>query len=141
MHTYIYIPHSIVEETKKKSPVQGKHSLEPLRSFTKLNDVPLAMLEDTDIVNDAEVHTEKADLWQCIEGEAVFTIGGEMVSPWFKKNTDGTEDKTEIFAKEIAGGDEQVIKKGDCLWIPAGVPHTHRAEGTARFFVIKVPKV
>ena len=136
----IYIPHAVIEKTEKNLPQQGKHSLEPLRSLTKSNEVPLSILEDTDIDNEAEMHMTKADLWQCIEGEATFILGGEMVNKRVKKNQDGSEDQTEIFAETISGGKEQVIKKGDWLWIPAGIPHQHRARGTARFFVIKVPK-
>lgn len=139
MADYIHIPHAVIEETKNTPPKQGKHSLEPLRSFAKSHSLPLSLLEDTDVENEAEVHKTKADLWQCIEGEATFTIGGELVNSRVKKNADGTEDITEIFAEKISNGQEQMIKKGEWLWIPAGVPHSHRAKGTARFFVIKVP--
>lgn len=141
MADYIHIPNSLIEESKNTPPQQGKRSLEPLRSFAKEHGVPLAILEDTNIENEAEVHKTKADLWQCIEGEATFTIGGEMVEPYTKKNSAGIEDPNELFAKKTAGGKEQVMRAGDWLWIPAGLPHTHRAKGTARFFVIKVPNI
>lgn len=133
MTDYIHIPGSIIEETKNTLPQQGKRSLEPLRSFAKEHGVPLAILEDTDVENEAEVHKTKADLWQCIGGEAVFIIGGELVEPYTKG------DPNELFAKSIVGGKEQIVRAGDWLWIPASVPHAHRAQGTARFFVIKVP--
>ncbi len=132
-NNFIFISHSVINETKNTPPTQGKHSLEPLRSFAKSHEMPLALLEDTDVENEAEIHKTKADLWQCIEGEAVFTIGGELTDSYTKGDSD------ELFAKEIHGGKEQMVQKGDWLWIPAGVPHTHRAKGTARFFVIKVP--
>lgn len=141
MKEYIFISHSIVEDTKNNVARQGKYSLEPLRSSAKAHGVPLAMLEDTDISNEAEVHITKADLWQCIEGEATFTIGGEMIDPYMKKNSQDREDPNELLAKEIKGGAEQVVQQGDWLWIPAGIAHQHRAKGTARFFVIKVPQI
>jgi mannose-6-phosphate isomerase-like protein (cupin superfamily) len=140
MEKFIFIAKSFVDETLAGSPVQGKHSLEPLRSFAKTNGVPISILEDTDVENEAEVHMTKADLWQCIAGEATFTIGGELVNSRVKKNADGTEDSTEIFAETISEGREQVVREGDWLWIPAGLPHSHRAKGIARFFVIKVPE-
>lgn len=135
MNDFIVISHSIIADTKNNLPAQGKHSLEPLRSFAKSHGVPLALLEDTDVENDAEIHKTKADLWQCIEGEAIFTMGGELVDSYTKG------DPEELFAKKIVGGREQIVKAGDWLWIPAGVAHTHRAKGTARFFVIKVPQI
>ena len=127
-------------ETLAAAPVQGKKSLEPLRTFSKETGFPLNIVENHEVTDNlAEVHMHEADLWGCIEGEATFICGGEMVDPWCKENKDGTKDEREIKAKEIKGGTEIVLKKGDWLWIPAGEPHQHQATGTARMLIIKVP--
>ncbi len=120
---------------------QGKRLLEPLKTFSKEHGVPFNVLEDNNIINEAEVHTHEADLWHCLEGEVKFTYGGEMANPWLKQNADGTLDEREIKAKEILGGTEITLRPGDWLFIPAGEPHAHKTEGVARLVIIKIPKV
>ncbi len=119
---------------------EGKRELEPLKSFAKENGVPINVLEDTNIENEIEVHTNMGDLWYCLEGEATFLLGGELVDPKIKLNKDGTENPNEIRAQTVTGGEEKTLKVGDWLWIPPGVPHTHSAKGTARLAIIKIPK-
>ena len=136
----VLISENIIKQTLSSVPVQGKRLLEPLRTLSLKEKIPLNILEDKDIVNEAEVHTHEADLWLCLEGEVTFTCGGEMLKPWFKKNTDGTEDQREIKAKKISGGTQFVLKAGDWLWIPAGVSHQHQTSSLARLVIIKIPK-
>lgn len=120
-------------------PIAGKNLLEPLKSMAVKHDLPFKILEDHQIVNDAEVHVREGDLWYCIEGEARFIYGGALVEPQIKVRKDGTRDVNELFAKEISGGTEVVVTSGDWLWIPAGQPHQHSCVGTARFMIIKIP--
>ena len=42
-----------------------------------------------------------------------------MVDPWFGKNPDGGENRDEIKAKEIKGGDTVVLRPGACFFTPA----------------------
>ena len=130
-----------IEKTLKSPSSQGKRLLEPLKIFSKENSIPLNVLEDNNVVNEAEVHKHEADLWCCLEGEVTFIYGGEIVNPWVKKNADGTLDEREIKAKEIIGGTEVLLKPGDWLFIPAGEPHMHKMDGVARLIIIKIPKV
>jgi quercetin dioxygenase-like cupin family protein len=97
-------------------------------------------LEDKAVINDAEVHVKEADLWYVLEGEVTFIHSGEMVQPWFGKNKDGSENKNEIKAKEIKGGEKVTLREGDWFWIPAGVPHIHKTDGVCRMAIIKIPK-
>lgn len=131
-----------IDKTLASVPTQGKKLLEPLKSLAAANKLPFNILEDKEILNnDAEVHTHESDLWLCLEGEVKFVYGGELTDPWFKKLADGTEDRREIKAKEIRGGETAILKPGDWLWIPAGQPHQHQCAGTARLAIIKIPKV
>ena len=142
MNTFVYIPKSVVDESLGQEPRAGKHLLEPLMALAKAGNMPLNILEDHQVMdNEAEIHTEEADLWLCLGGEVTFTCGGEMDAPWNKKRADGSEDSTQVKAKSISNGDLITMKPGDWLWIPAGVPHQHNTSGTARLAIIKVPKV
>jgi len=130
-----------IAKTLKTKPTDGKRLLEPLKSIVAAHTLPMNILEDKNVVNDAEVHTHESDLWLCLEGVVTFTCGGTMVRPWHGKRADGTENPNELKAKTIKGGKKMVLKPGDWLWIPAGVPHSHSAKGTARLVIVKIPKV
>ena len=135
-----YLPETQVKKTLAASPTIGKKLLEPLKEIAKNNNLPFNILEDHQLTaNDAEVHQREADLWLCLEGEVVFVCDGEMVEPWYKKLADGSEDRREVKAKSIRGGTTYVLKPGDWLWIPAGVPHQHTCAGTGRLVIIKIP--
>ena len=116
----VHIPKENIDATLKNSPVKGKNLLEPFRTFALQNKLPFAILEDTSVENDAEVHVKEGDLWFCLEGEAKFVCGGEMVEPKCRLNADGTENKNELFASKIKDGGEFVVRAGDWLLIPAG---------------------
>ena len=134
----VLVRKEVLDETLASTPTQGKHLLEPLKSFALANKLPFNILEDKDVSNEAEIHTHEGDLWQCLEGEVEFIYGGELVEPWFKKLPDGSEDKREVKAKEIKNGTKVTLRPGDWLWVPAGEPHTH--SGTGRLVIIKIPK-
>lgn len=134
----VFLSNRVVAETLALSPVQGKHPLQPFSNQAKDAGVPITILEDNVVVNDAEVHRHEADLWVCLEGEVEFIVGGTLVNPWAKDLGEGKKDDREIKAKEIADGTSYLLGKGDVLWIPAGQPHSHRTTGTARLYVIKV---
>ena len=137
----VYVSAGEIKETLGSEPTQGKRLLEPLKSFAKERGLPFNILEDKEVTNEAEIHMHEGDLWHCLGGEVVFIYGGEMVEPWFKKNADGSEDKREVKANEIKGGERTVLKSGDWLWIPAGEPHQHMCKGVARLAIIKIPKI
>lgn len=130
---------SDVDATLASPPAQGKRLLEPLKAIAAELKLPLNILEDKEVSNEAEVHRHEGDLWQCLEGEVTFVYGGEMVAPWTKKLPDGGTDEREIKANEIRGGTEVTLRPGDWLWIPAGQPHSHRTDKTARLAIIKIP--
>lgn len=128
-----------IDATLGAQSTQGKRLLEPLRSLAGVHDVPINILEDNNVVNRAEVHKHEADLWQCLEGEVTFVYDGELVNPVALNRPDGSIDEREWSGDEIRGGIEAVLKPGDWLWIPAGVPHQHKCSSIARLIIIKVP--
>ena len=135
-----YVPKQQLDETLRAPALQGKHNLEPFLSFAKEHSLPFNILEDNNVTNDAEIHKIEDDLWLCLEGEVTFTCDGKMENTWFGKNKDGSENQNEIKAKTLLGGTEYLLKPGDWLWIPAGVPHQHSTTGVARLIIIKIPK-
>lgn len=138
----VFVRREEIEHTLKMKPTQGKHMLEPFASFVKSVGLPFSILEDVRLFeNDAEIHMREGDLWFCLEGEATFIYGGELVNPRVKKNLDGTEDKNELKGKSIAGGTTIVFRSGDWLWIPAGVPHQHTASDKVRMVIAKIPEI
>lgn len=136
----VFVPKEKMGETLRTQPVQGKRLVEPLKSFAAQTGFPMKILEDVDVVTEAEIHKTEGDLWQCLEGEATFVCGGELVDPWQVKKADGTSDSNELKAKEIRGGTTHVLKPGDWLYIPPGEAHQHSAKGVARLLIVKVRK-
>jgi mannose-6-phosphate isomerase-like protein (cupin superfamily) len=65
----------------------------------------------------ALVHGKKTDVWVVREGEGTLVTGGELVDP-----RKGTEEG-DASGRSIRGGVERIIKTGDVIFIPAGVPH------------------
>lgn len=128
-----------IEAMCVKAPIKGRSLLEPLQSTASKRGLPLKILEDHQVVNEAEVHVSQGDLWYCLEGSPTFIYGGAMVDPQVKVRKDGIKDTNELLAKEIFGGTTVVLKPGDWLWIPAGQPHQHSCTDTARLMIIKIP--
>lgn len=141
MNKAVIVRKEEIFKTLSVQALSGKRLLEPLKSFSAENKFPLNILEDKEISNDAEVHKLEGDLWHCLEGEVTFIHGGELADPVFGHNADGTINENELSAKEISGGEEMIVKKGDWFWIPAGVPHQHSCSGTARLIIIKIPNI
>jgi mannose-6-phosphate isomerase-like protein (cupin superfamily) len=123
---------------KSIAPEAGKRLLQWPQ---ELQGLPFAILEDSAVTNDPEIHMKEGDLWQCLEGEVKFVCGGELERMFEKQNSDGSNNPDELSGTSIIGGVEYVLHPGDWLWIPPGVPHQHSAEGTARLFIQKIKEV
>ena len=133
MDNCFLVKKELIDQTLKTGAQPGKNLLEPLKFLATENKLPFKILEDKDVVNEAEVHKTEGDLWYCLEGEVKFIYGGELVEP--------REVKTnELKAGGIKGGSEIILKPGDWFWIPAGQPHQHSCSGTARLMIIKIPQ-
>lgn len=131
-----YIPAATITETLQALPQEGKRLLEPLKAAG----LPINILEDVAVANAPEIHLHEDDLWICISGEVTFLVGGEVIGAYSKVKKDGTQNLNEITGERIEGGEQYTLHPGDILHIPAGVPHSHGAEGAARLYIIKIPK-
>ena len=139
MDQCVLVKKELIKETLMAEAKQGKRLIEPLKSFALENNLPFKILEDKEIINEAEVHKKEGDLWYCLEGEVQFIYGGELLEPKVL-NKNGIANEDELNSKEIIGGTEVTLRPGDWLWIPAGQPHVHNCPDTARLIIIKIPK-
>jgi len=81
---------------------------------------------------EVEIHERDTDVFYILDGTATFVTGGKAVEP-------RTVSAGEIRAKEIAGGMERKLAKGDVIVIAKGVPHWFKqVDGTFVYFVVKV---
>jgi mannose-6-phosphate isomerase-like protein (cupin superfamily) len=64
----------------------------------------------------ALVHPKTTDVWVVREGSGTLVTGGSLINPKTSANGD-------LSGSGIQGGVERVIKTGDVVFIPAGVPH------------------
>src|SRR5439155_11028463 len=64
----------------------------------------------------ALVHPKTADVWVVREGSGTLVTGGTLVEPKTSANGD-------MSGSAIRDGVERVIKTGDVVFIPAGVPY------------------
>ena len=65
---------------------------------------------------DVEVHTNEADLFYVIEGDATLITGGTVVGG-------RTTGPGQIRGSKVEGGLTNHLAKGDVMWVPGGAPH------------------
>ena len=132
----IFFSHKdIIKVLQSESPVKGKRQLEPFKKLLADKKLPFSIIEDHEATElESEVHKTEGDLWVCLEGEAEFVYGGEMIEPWTREGYKGNE----IAGKGLRGGTTISFKPGDWLWIPPGQPHMHTAKNTVRMAIIKI---
>jgi hypothetical protein len=63
-------------------------------------------------------HGKKSDFMVIQDGEGTFMTGGELVN-----GKAGGEDQGDLRGESIRGGVSKVLKPGDVMFVPAGVPH------------------
>ncbi|HEY8255285.1 MAG TPA: hypothetical protein VIG39_11615 [Rhizomicrobium sp.] len=79
----------------------------------------------------ASVHKNDGEFMLVLEGEGVIVAGGTVVNPKdLGANIDGDA---------IAGGVDHRMKKGDWIFVPKGLPHLARTDGTFVLATLHVP--
>jgi len=64
------------------------------------------------------VHAKKSDFMVIQDGEGTYMSGGELVN-----GKPGGEDPGDMRGQAIQGGVSRVLKPGDVMYVPAGIPH------------------
>ncbi len=83
---------------------------------------------------EVEIHDQDTDIFYIMEGSATFVTGGKALGT--KLIAPG-----ETRGKEITGGAEHHLTKGDIIVIPKGVPHWFKeVNGSFDYYVVKVAK-
>lgn len=80
---------------------------------------------------EAEVHRRATDYFVCEGGEATLLVGGTLVGA-------RTTGEGEVRGKSVQGGQSYVMKPGDRVRIPAGMPHQLLVKKDFLYFVVKV---
>jgi mannose-6-phosphate isomerase-like protein (cupin superfamily) len=81
----------------------------------------------------ATAHGKKADLYLIQSGEATLTTDGELVDAKPPSGPEGDRD-----GSGIRNGVTRVVKAGDTIFIPAGVPHQITAvKGEVQFLLFR----
>ncbi len=81
---------------------------------------------------EVELHEHETDIFYIVEGTAKFVTGGIIVDP-------KTVSPGQVRGKEIRGGEERTLSKGDIIVIPTGVPHWYKdVKGPFLYYVVKV---
>ena len=65
------------------------------------------------------MHVRKSDFMVIREGEGTYLSGGEMIDP----KPGGGGDEGDMHADNVRGGVTRVLKPGDVIFVPAGLPH------------------
>ena len=79
----------------------------------------------------ASVHKNDGEFMLVLEGEGVVVTGGTVVNPKdLGANIDGDA---------IQGGTDNRMKKGDIIFVPKGLPHLARTDGTFVLATLHVP--
>jgi quercetin dioxygenase-like cupin family protein len=79
-----------------------------------------------------EVHETDTDVIHVLSGTATFVTGGSLVDP--EAIAPG-----EIRGTSIRGGQERVLREGDVIVVPAGVPHWFMTvDAPVTYHVVKV---
>ena len=77
------------------------------------------------------MHKNDGEFMLVLEGEGVIVAGGTVVNPKdLGANIDGDA---------IVGGVEHRMKKGDWIFVPKGLPHLARTDGTFVLATLHVP--
>jgi quercetin dioxygenase-like cupin family protein len=80
----------------------------------------------------ASVHKADGEFMYVLEGEGVIVAGGTVVNPKdLGANIDGDA---------IAGGTDIRMKKGDWIFVPKGLPHLARTDGTFVLATLHMPQ-
>jgi quercetin dioxygenase-like cupin family protein len=81
---------------------------------------------------EVEIHEHDTDIFYIVEGSATFITGGKVINQ-------RPAGPGEARAKELVGGEEHQLNKGDVITIPNGIPHWFKqVDKTFLYLMVKV---
>ena len=84
-----------------------------------------------DAPGEAELHDKAYDIVYITEGEATYVTGGQLKGA--RQTGPG-----EMLGGTIEGGETHLLKKGDTIVVPPGVPHWWKDTKGVSYMIIKV---
>jgi len=142
---------SAAQDDEIASAAAAEFAKQQLASMTQVTHIPAAQVKDgyqQDVTltrtaayrvnasrrtspGEAEIHLRDTDIFYVQQGSAEFITGGEVVAPRSTSNV-------EIRGSEIKGGEVHLLKAGDVITIPNGVPHWFKSvKAPFIYFVVK----
>ena len=87
-----------------------------------------------EVPGQVELHDKETDIIYILDGAATFVSGGTMI--------DGAVSRPgQWLGKDIKGGEERRMVKGDMILVPAGTPHWFKSVSPqVTYYVVKIVK-
>ena len=112
---------------------KGGPATTPRASMVSRNADHLVAGGRRDAPGDAERHEKAYDIVYITGGEATYVTGGTLMNS--KQTGPG-----EMLGGTIEGGETRVLKEGDVIVVPPGVPHWWKDTKGVTYMIIKVNK-
>jgi quercetin dioxygenase-like cupin family protein len=112
---------------------KGGPALTPRASMVSRNADHLVAGGRRDAPGEAEQHEKAYDIVYVTDGEATYVTGGAL------KNSKQT-GPGEMLGGTIDGGESRLLKKGDVIVVPPGVPHWWKDTKGVTYLIVKVNK-
>ena len=109
---------------------------EAFAKATHLIDAPDFIVQGghREVPGQVEVHEKETDIIYVLDGAATFVTGGTMVGGAVSR-------PGQWLGKDITGGEEHHLVKGDMVIVPAGIPHWFKSVSPqVTYSVVKVVK-
>jgi mannose-6-phosphate isomerase-like protein (cupin superfamily) len=130
--TFAVLP--IAAQTPKVTHVDHERVAEALRKGGALVSATNLTVSGNhrEMPGQVEVHQKETDIFYVVDGEGTIVTGGTMVGG--KQTAPG-----QLRGSDIQGGESKLLRKGDVIVIPAGIPHWFKAVSpTVNYLTVKV---
>jgi mannose-6-phosphate isomerase-like protein (cupin superfamily) len=110
---------------------------EAFAKATHLVDAPDFIVQGghREVPGQVELHEKETDVIYVIDGAATFVTGGTMVGGAISR-------PGQWLGKDIRGGEEHQLVKGDMVIVPAGIPHWFKSVSPqVTYSVVKIVKM
>jgi uncharacterized RmlC-like cupin family protein len=121
------------KESVEAALAKGGPALTPRSSMISRGTDHLVAGARRDAPAEAERHEKAYDIVYITKGEATYVVGGTL------KNSKET-GPGEMLGGTIDGGETHILKQGDTIVVPPGVPHWWKDTKGVEYMLIKINK-